>query len=84
MPEVLEIIKRRWPEVVLVIGFQIGVFFLKTMFMEMLQEAQSMNEAEQIVYSPFWASFLLGNGTMAFVILNTWNVPYEPRYNKLL
>ena len=69
MPEVLEIIKRRWPEVVLVVGFQIGVFFLKTMFMEMLQEAQSMNEAQQVVYFPFWVSFLLGLGTMAFVIV---------------
>jgi hypothetical protein len=69
LPEVLEIIKRRWPEVVLVVGFQIGVFFLKTMLMEIVEEASQTTESENIVYSPFWASFLLGMGTMAFAII---------------
>lgn len=69
MPEVLEIIKRRWPEVVLVVGFQIGVFFLKTMLMEIVEEARPMDQAQQIVHSPVWSSFLLGMGTMAFAIV---------------
>jgi hypothetical protein len=69
LPEVLEIIKRRWPEAVLVVGFQVGVFFLKTVLMEMVEEASQTIESEQIVHSPVWASFLLGMGTMAFAII---------------
>jgi hypothetical protein len=48
--------------VILVVGLQIGVFFLKAVFMEM------MGSPGDAVRSPFWAGFVLGIGTVVFAI----------------
>ena len=68
LPSTLEILKKRWPEVVMIVGFQTGVLILLDHIMGLTQSMEV--EGEQVIgqISPGLA-FLMGLGTMAFLII---------------
>ena len=67
LPDAYEIIKKRWPEVVLIVGFGSGMFMLRaqiaTMFMEDAGGAKGVGEL------PGAVAFFLGLGTMGCIIV---------------
>ncbi|MBE0536732.1 MAG: hypothetical protein IH624_13780 [Phycisphaerae bacterium] len=70
MPKVLDILKTRWAEVLLLVGFQTGVLFL-------LEQIMAMSDRQREgtpVQMPEHVAFLLGLGTMAFIIV--WQMLY--------
>ena len=67
MPSTLEILKKRWPEVLLIVGFQVGVLMLLDQIMGLAPVTESAGEKAGDI-SPRHA-FLLGLGTMTFGII---------------
>ena len=65
----MDIVKARWPEVMLVVVLQAAIMLL----LEKVTAMGQMPEAGAAMV-PFWASFLLGVGAMLFAIL--WQMIY--------
>ncbi len=69
MPKIIDIIKTRWSEVVLLIGLQTAVMFLLEQIAAVAQPPEGAP-----VSTPQNIAFLLGLGTMAFIIV--WQMLY--------
>jgi hypothetical protein len=65
LPKVIDILKARWAEVLLVVGFQTGVLFLFEQIVMTADEQAASRRAAM----PEHIAFLLGVGTMAFAII---------------
>lgn len=70
MPKAFDILKTRWAEVLLLVGFQTGVLFL----MEQIMTLAEQQAEGKPVHLPQRIAFLLGLGTMAFIII--WQMLY--------
>ncbi len=68
MPSTLEILKKRWPEVLLVVGFQVGVLMLFDQIMSLAPVTESAGEKMGEISARH--AFLLGLGTMTFWIIS--------------
>ena len=65
----IDILKVRWPEVLLVVVLQAAMMLLAEEVVAISENADS-----QAAFLPFWASFLLGMGMMLFAVL--WQMLY--------
>ena len=74
MPEIIEIIKRRWPEVTLVIVFHAGLIAIADRILTFTASVENSAGAADPGYLPGGLDFVLGMGTMAFWMV--WQLLY--------
>ena len=74
MPEMIEIIKRRWPEATLVIVFHAGLIAIADRVLTFTAPVENSAGAANPGYLPGGLDFVLGLGTMAFWMV--WQLLY--------
>ena len=74
MPEIIEIIKRRWPEATLVIVFHAGLIAIADRVLTFTAPVENSPGVADPGYLPGGLDFVLGMGTMAFWMV--WQLLY--------
>ena len=69
MPDIIEIVKKRFPEVALIVGFQVGLLLLTDQVTSVMLPAQSQTEASHMGTLPMGMDFILGLGIMICFIV---------------
>jgi len=70
LPKVLEILKKRWPEAILVVTLMAGVIVLSQQVIRVSEQSAKPGGGEL----PFGAAFMLGMGSMALIVI--WQMLY--------
>jgi hypothetical protein len=68
LPDIIEIIKKRFPEVILIVGFQAGLFFLLDQLANAAEPYQNQTEATHMGSLPMGMDVVLGLGIAVCVI----------------
>ena len=69
MSSVFSIIKSRWPEVAMVVVFQVAAILLRFQLFNLIQPLNTSDGSIRLDTIPGWAGFLIGFGTIVFSIL---------------
>jgi len=69
LPDIIEIIKKRFPEVALIIGFQAGLLLLTDQITSIMVSSQSQAEAKHVGSLPMGMDVVLGLGIMICFIV---------------